>query len=149
MKRSFFQITGDTFGFILQLWQHTTSALMELYQNKDARVLASLELSTLVLKVLRKMVVHGFKVFEPSSQPACLLQTVLEKITIILQYSKYKLTVFYGLNNGGEILGRECLAQCAADLQKRRQRKICFHHYYYSYYLLFLIQIENTEGAIY
>ena len=69
----------------------------------------------------------------------CLLQAVLEKITIILQYSKYKLTVFYGLNNGGEILGRECLAQCAADLQKRRQRKICFHHYYYCYYLLFLI----------
>ena len=79
----------------------------------------------------------------------CLLQAVLEKITIILQYSKYKLTVFYGLNNRGEILGRECLAQCAADLQKRRQRKICFHHYYYCYYLLFLIEIENTEGAIY
>ncbi|XP_029197189.2 importin-11-like [Acropora millepora] len=87
-RQLFQQITGDTFGFILQLWQHTTSALMELYQNKDARVLASLELSTLVLKVLRKMVVHGFKVFEPSSQPACLLQAVLEKITIILQYRK-------------------------------------------------------------
>jgi len=33
-RQLFQQITGDTFGFILQLWQHTTSALMELYQNK-------------------------------------------------------------------------------------------------------------------
>ena len=74
----------------------------------------------------------------------CLLQAVLEKITIILQYSKYKLTVFYGLNNGGEILGHECLGQCAADFQKRRQRKICFHHHYYYYYFnCYFLKVKN------
>lgn len=87
-RQLFRQITGDIFGFILQLWQHSTSSLLELCQNKDERVLAALELSTLVLKVLRKMVVHGFKEFEPNSQPMCLLQAILEKIKVILQCRK-------------------------------------------------------------
>lgn len=87
-RQLFRQITADIFGFILQLWQSTSSTLMELYQLKDMRVLASLEFSTLTLKVLRKLVVYGFKEFEPSSQPVCLLQTILEKIKIILQYRK-------------------------------------------------------------
>ncbi|KAJ7365738.1 Importin-11 [Desmophyllum pertusum] len=87
-RQHFRQITSDIFGFILQLWQSTTASLLELYQMKDMRVLASLELSTLTLKVLRKLIIHGFTEFEPTSQPVCLLQAVFEKIKIILQYRK-------------------------------------------------------------
>lgn len=87
-QRLFRQITADIFGFILQLWQNSTSTLVELYQMKDMRVMASLELSTLTLKVLRKLVVYGFKEFDPSSQPVFLLQAILDKIKIILQYRK-------------------------------------------------------------
>ncbi|KAL9986951.1 hypothetical protein ACROYT_G001169 [Oculina patagonica] len=87
-RQLFRQISSDIFGFILQLWQSTTASLLELYQVKDMRLLASLELSTLTLKVLRKLIVHGFQEFEPTSQPVCLLQAVFEKMKIILQYRK-------------------------------------------------------------
>ncbi|XP_020621123.1 importin-11-like [Orbicella faveolata] len=52
------------------------------------RLLTSLELSTLTLKVLRKLIIYGLQEFEETSQAMCLLQAVFEKIKILLQYRK-------------------------------------------------------------
>lgn len=88
-KQLFRKMTLDIFGYILHLWQSKTASLLEAFQVKEyTRSLGPLELSSLALKVLRKLLVHGLKEFDPTSQAVSLLEAVLEKIKMMLHYRK-------------------------------------------------------------
>ncbi|KAK8782150.1 hypothetical protein V5799_016510 [Amblyomma americanum] len=66
-RRVFQELASNIFGFILQLWTNQTEAFLSQMANNQNNVGITLEKSYLCLKVLRKLVVHGFK--EPARVP--------------------------------------------------------------------------------
>ncbi|XP_077988870.1 importin-11-like [Glandiceps talaboti] len=66
-RRLFQELTNGIFSFVLRLWNEYSTAFQEQATAQDGGMVNSLELSLLALRVLRKLLVHGFK--EPHSVP--------------------------------------------------------------------------------
>ncbi|KAH6938891.1 hypothetical protein HPB50_014678 [Hyalomma asiaticum] len=80
-RRVFQELASNIFGFILQLWTSQTEAFLNQMANNQNNVGITLEKSYLCLKVLRKLVVHGFK--EPARVPEATMF-----LTLVFQWMK-------------------------------------------------------------
>lgn len=80
-RRVFQELASNIFGFILQLWTNQTEAFLNQMANNQNNVGITLEKSYLCLKVLRKLVVHGFK--EPTRVPEATMF-----LTLVFQWMK-------------------------------------------------------------
>lgn len=80
-RRVFQELTSNIFGFILQLWTGQTEVFLAQMSGNRNNVNMVLGKSLLCLKVLRKLVVHGFK--EPGRVPEATLF-----LTLVFQWMK-------------------------------------------------------------
>lgn len=60
-RRIFHELTSNIFNYVLNLWNSYTEAFLQHMQQEQFDVGVLLEKSHLSLKVIRKLVVHGFK----------------------------------------------------------------------------------------
>ncbi|XP_066986451.1 importin-11 [Macrobrachium rosenbergii] len=87
-RRTFQELTSQMFTFLLELWRSQTEAfLAAVGQNMEVMV-PCLERSHLALKILRKLLIHGFKKPHESQDAITLLESVFDRIKILLTFRK-------------------------------------------------------------
>ncbi|KAK3886184.1 hypothetical protein Pcinc_009644 [Petrolisthes cinctipes] len=89
-RRTFQELTGQMYTFLVELWQNQTEAFLGQGSCPEAAI-PSLERSHLALKVLRKLTVHGFKKPEESQEAMLFLHSVFERIRVMLTFRKQHL----------------------------------------------------------
>lgn len=75
------------FYYLLELWQDQTETFLA-PSSRHPAFMTSLERSHLALKILRKLVIHGFKKPDESREVVTFLKGIFEKIAVMLQFRK-------------------------------------------------------------
>lgn len=84
------ELTGQMYSFLIELWQSQTETFLSQGSCPEAAT-PSLERSHLALKVLRKLTVHGFKKPEESQEAMLFLQSIFDRIRVMLTFRKQHL----------------------------------------------------------
>uniref|UniRef100_A0A0P4WDI7 Importin N-terminal domain-containing protein n=1 Tax=Scylla olivacea TaxID=85551 RepID=A0A0P4WDI7_SCYOL len=87
-RRTFQELTNQMFLFLLELWRLQTETFLSAGGQDLERTVPSLELSHLTLKILRKLVIHGFKKPEESEDAIMFLKSIFEQVKVMLTFRK-------------------------------------------------------------
>lgn len=87
----FQQLNTNVFSFILNLWNsHTESFLFMVSNNADAnQIQEAMEKALLLLRILRKLVIHGFDAPSESQDGMLFLKVIFERARNCLECSKF------------------------------------------------------------
>ncbi|MCL4130243.1 UNVERIFIED_CONTAM: hypothetical protein GTU68_066008, partial [Idotea baltica] len=86
-RRTFQELTSHMFMYLLELWQDQTETFLAA-SSRYPGLLSSLERSHLALKILRKLVIHGFKKPHESREAMGFLHNIFGRISVMLQFRK-------------------------------------------------------------
>ncbi|XP_050703049.1 importin-11-like [Eriocheir sinensis] len=87
-RRTFQELTNQMFSFLLELWRMQTEAFLSAGGQDMERTAPSLELSHLALKILRKLIIHGFKKPEESEDAILFLKSIFDQVKVMLTFRK-------------------------------------------------------------
>ncbi|XP_076047855.1 importin beta11 [Oratosquilla oratoria] len=87
-RRTFQDLTGQMFTFLLELWRSQTESFLAASGNNNDVMVKSLERSHLALKVLRKLVIHGFKKPHQCTDVVLFLESIFDRIKVLLTFRK-------------------------------------------------------------
>lgn len=76
------------FSFLLELWRLETAAFLSAGGQDMERTAPCLELSHLALKILRKLIIHGFKKPEESEDAILFLKSIFDQVKVMLTFRK-------------------------------------------------------------
>lgn len=88
-RRLFQELTSNVFNFILNLWNTFTESFLILASNEaDAnRIQEAMENALLLLRILRKLTVHGFNKPSQSQDAMLFLKVIFERARTSLECS--------------------------------------------------------------
>ncbi|XP_071542766.1 importin-11-like [Panulirus ornatus] len=85
---SFQELTVPMFSFLLELWRSETAAFLAPGVENIELVVPSLERSHLALKILRKLVIHGFKKPEENEDAIMFIESIYDRVKVMLTFRK-------------------------------------------------------------
>ena len=94
-RRVFHDMIEELLPYVLPIWQLYHGQVVQIFSNgsqtfaDESQVTPIIEKSVLVLKVIRKAVVHGLRKPCENEHAMLLLKTLIEQIRIVLPYRKY------------------------------------------------------------
>ena len=93
-RRVFHDMIEELLPYVLPIWQLYHGQVVQIFSNgsqtfaDESQVTPIIEKSVLVLKVIRKAVVHGLRKPCENEHAMLLLKTLIEQIRIVLPYRK-------------------------------------------------------------
>ncbi|XP_014671976.1 PREDICTED: importin-11-like [Priapulus caudatus] len=85
-RKLFQELTSGILTFIAHLWSHHLDRFLQLLAGEDAAAAGeALEMSTLALKVLRKLLVYGVRDFHTSDDAVCCVTAAFERLPTLLE----------------------------------------------------------------
>lgn len=87
-RRTFQELTVPMFSFLLELWRSETAAFLAPGVENIELVVPSLERSHLALKILRKLVIHGFKKPEENEDAIMFIESIYDRVKVMLTFRK-------------------------------------------------------------
>ncbi|GLH14983.1 Importin-11 [Gryllus bimaculatus] len=87
-RRMFQDLTANVFSFVLNLWNSHVQTFLSQVAENDQQMGSSLEKALLSLRILRKLVVHGFKKPHESEDAMLFLNMVFDRAKTMLECRK-------------------------------------------------------------
>ncbi len=91
-RRVFHDLIEEMLPFVLRIWHHHHGQMVQIFANNqtndESQVTPVIEKSVLVLKVIRKAIVHGLRKPHENENAMVLVKTLIEQIRVVLPYRK-------------------------------------------------------------
>lgn len=87
-RRTFQELTSQMFTFLLELWRSETEAFLVASGQNNEVMVPCLERSHLSLKILRKLLIHGFKKPHENPDATMFVEAVFDRIKVMLDFRK-------------------------------------------------------------
>ena len=93
-RRVFHDMIEELLPYLLPIWQVHHGQVVQIFTNwqtivDESQITPIIEKSVLVLKVIRKAIVHGLRKPCENEQAMIILKALIEQIRVVLPYRKY------------------------------------------------------------
>lgn len=92
-RRVFHDLIEELLPFLLPIWQHHHGNIIQIFRSgqlaDEAQITSIIEKSVLVLKVIRKAIIHGLRKPCENANAMMLIKTLIEQIQVVLPCRKF------------------------------------------------------------